>query len=257
MAASTNKANADSLPSKVANNGYPEVRGTGYGEVFHANAFELDNLARDGELFQFQNAAQGTGVTVTANTTQAAAGLTPAINFTLAATATKSVTVHRLRIRMVGIGSGHTALNLQVIIAQIAGAYSVAGTDYLVRGSAPGTAGYHNVRSDLVVASQMATLRAGIPTVALGTLPSLVAHWQPRTATIPVAGDEYMMNFGGTAFANQQSDHAIVASTTANYYYHQASPCIVAPGGSFSFGMWGASMAGTSSIEWEMLWSER
>ena len=157
---------------------------------------------------------------------------------------------------MVGIGSGHTALNVDVISSK-SPVITTAGTDYLVPSPALGVGGYKNVRSGLNKSSALSAFRAGVPIITLGTQPRLLAHWHVRTGTIPVALDEYCMTFGGPRFQPEQGDHAVVASTTVNHYQRSFAPVVIDPGDGLGIGLWAASMAGTSSIEWELVWSER
>lgn len=234
----------------------PDTRTTRYGDTYAYDSLNLDALAEDGELFVTTNAVQGTGVTVGPAITQAAAVLLPMLFGSVPTTTKKFVRLHRLKIRLTGIGSGHTSINFNVVTS-VGAVRSSAGTDYLALHSALGVAGYHGIRSDQNPASVMSALWAGVPVTTLGTTPKLITHWNPRTGTIPVALDEYTITFGGPGIFHVPADHAVVASTTVNMYYHQSAPCIVGPGSSFAVGLWAASMAGTTAAEWELIWSER
>lgn len=232
-------------------------RGTRYGEAYRLDAMSLDAMALDGSLFAVRNATRGTGVTVTANVTEAAASLAPWLLFETSPTAKKYATIHRVWIKFIGIGTTHALLNMSAITS-VGAVVTTAGTDYLNLRSTLTTAGYYNLRSDINRASEvMAKIRAGVPVITLGSNPRVVFQDLMRSATIPVAGDEITINFGGANFKGMMGDHAEVASTTVNRYFREAAPVVLGPGTSLSIAGWAASMAGTTSIEFEVVWSER
>lgn len=232
----------------------PVTRTTRYGEGIGRSADNLDMLAEDGELFMVTNATYATGVAQTANTTADTAK--PFIFMIVPTTTKKFVKLHRLMMKPTAVSSGQTQQVIQ-IITSTAPTRTSAGTDYNQYASGQAAAGYRNLRSDIAPASVLSALWVGAPVTVLGTTPRLVAEFAPRVATIPVVNDVYVMNFGGINFSSPQSDHAIVASTTVNYYYKQCAPVIVGPGTGVMVVPYAASIGGAMSWEFELIWSER
>lgn len=245
----------EALPTEppVAAGGSPENRANRYGESI-VREVHYDQLAHEGSLFQMTNATFGTGVAQTQNTTSDTTK--PFIFGIVPSTAKKSVFLHRLTMRPTAVSSGQTEQQIH-IITSTAPTRSSAGTDYNVIGSGIAAAGYRNLRQGVNNASVMSGLWVGAPVAVLGTLPRLVASFTPRVATIPVVNDVYVMEFGGALGGGHQGDHAIVASTTVNYYYKRCAPVICDPGTGFMVVPYAASIGGAMSWEFELLWSER
>lgn len=247
-------ANDSGLPVTVINQGgNPETRGSRYGDAYNVNAYSPDALAEDGELFLMTNATVGTGIAQTANTT--ADTTKPFIFMSNPVTSKKFMRIHRLRLKPTAVSSGQTVQNISVV-SSVAGSHTSAGTDYNLIGSGIAAPGYRNMRSGLNQSSVADGIWVGVPVTVLGTLPRLITNFQPRVATIPVANDIYEINFGGANWQGQ-GDHAIVASTTVDYFSTFAPPCIIDPGTCLMIIPWAGSIGGAMSWELELLWSER
>lgn len=246
----------ETLPSDllVGVNGYPlKARGNRYGEQY-TNQFSLDRLADEGSLFRVRNATQYTGVAQTANTTQDTTK--PFLFFTVPATATKSMRLHKLWLRATAIASGQTVQNIDVV-TMVGGSRSSAGTDYLINVSGlNGTIGYSNFRPDLNPSSILSGIWAGVPVTVLGTTPSLIGSHRGRTTTIPVVGDEYVINFGNLFNQGQAPGITPVGTTVDTFVKHEPA-CIVKPGCSLMVIPWAAGVGSAMSWEFDAIWSER
>lgn len=252
----TELQNIETLPSEplVQSLGYPlKYRGNRYGELYH-NQYSLDRLTLEGSLFRVRNASQYTGIAQTANTTQDTTK--PFLFFMVPITAKRSMQLHRLWMRPTAVSSGQTVQNIDVI-SSVGGSYTSGGTDYDINVSGlNATVGYSNFRPDINPTSILSVLRVGAPTVVLGTTPSLVGSFRPRTTTIPVVGDEYIINFGNL-FSGERGQSVQPVSTTINTYTKQEPACIVLPGCQLMVIPWAASIGGAMSWEFDAIWSER
>lgn len=251
MAAETIKAGERALPQRVT--GYPEVRGSEYGESY-VNPLSMHRAALQGTLFVSRNTTQGTGIAQTANTTSDTTK--PFITGTNPSTSNKNIHLIYLRLRPTAVSSGETIQTIDIVTCDGV-AWSSAGTDFNQIASGIATAGYHGVNSGLNLASVHSVLRVGVPVTVLGANPRNVVRFVPRQTTIPVVGDSYMMRFGsmGSDFWPGVSVVEPV-STTINNYVRDFTPLIIAPGTSYMIIPWAAGILGAMSWEFELCWME-
>lgn len=244
------------LPQAVGQAGAPPVRVDRYGESFSQD-LNVDRYAEEGGLFVSRNATLGTGIAQTANTTEDTTK--PFIvGFNNAAVGGKSVRLLRLLMRPTAVSSSQTIQNISVVTAA-GNNYSSAGTDYNIAVSGLNTTvGYVNTgRAGVANASILSVLRVGVPVTVLGTSPKLQAKFSPRTTTIPVIGDEYIMYFGQRGTGGGEISLVQPVSTTINRYVKYCDPVIVDAQYSFMIIPWAASIAGAMSWEYELIWGER
>lgn len=244
------------LPSEpvVQSNGAVYRRASKYGEQY-VNVLNLDRLADEGSLFRLRNPTQYTGVAQTANTTQDTTK--PFLFGSNPSTSKKSVRLLRLRLRATAVSSGQTVQNIDVITA-IGGSRASAGTDNKIQVTGlNATIGYNNVgRADVSQASVMDALWAGAPVTVLGTNAQLAASMQGRTTTIPVIGDEYIINFG-SLFSGSAGNGVTPVGTTVDSFVKQEPACIIPPGCTFMVIPWAVGIGGAMSWEYELIWTER
>lgn len=245
----------ETLPSEPPVTQNPAAaRSNRYAEQY-LQQFSLDRLAEEGSLFRVRNATLGTGIAQTANTTQDTAK--PFLVFTMPSSAKRSFRLHRLWMRPTAVSSGQTIQNIDVVV-DIGGVRASAGTDYNLKVSGlNATVGYNPIgNAVLSSSSQLSGLWVGVPAYTLGATPSLAARFQPRTTTIPVVGDEYIINFG-SLFSGGPVPVVTPVSTTINTYIKNEPAIVVPPGGSAIVIPWAASIAGAMSWEFDVIWSER
>lgn len=246
-----------SLPQAHATSA--EARGDRYGDQF-VRELDMDRIAEQGSLFRSGNATLGTGIAQTANTTE---DTTKPFIFglngdTAIPTGTgKSVRLVRLVMRPTAVSSGQTIQNISVVVS-VGGSRSSAGTDYKINVSGlNATVGYSNVgRVGANNNSILSALWVGAPVTVLGTNPRLAARFSPRTTTIPVVGDEYVMYFGTKTGSGGETSVINPVGTTINRYVKFCDPVIVDVGGSFMVIPWAAGIGGAMSWEYELVWAE-
>ncbi len=248
--------NMEDLPSSglVGANGYPLVqRSNKYGEIFH-NQLGIDRLVDEGSLFRVRNATVATGIAQTQNTTQDTAK--PFIMGRNPTTSLRTIRIHRLYLRATAIASGQTVQYVDVVV-DTGGLRASAGTDYNIRVTGlNASVGYNDLKGGAAVLSAMDQLFVGVPVYTPGTNQKLVAHIKPRTTTIPVVGDEYVMNFG-SMFAGAAGTAVTPVGTTVDTFVSQHPLVVVPPGCSFEIIPWAASVGSAMSWEFDMIWSER
>lgn len=245
---------SDVLPDRVADNAYPEARGSRYGELA-TNPFSLHRSALEGNVFIARNATQATGIAQTANTTSDTTK--PFITLTVGATAVKSVHLIYLILKPTAVSSGQTTQRIDIVTCD-GTAWSSAGTNYNQIASGIATAGYHGVNTGKNESSVLSNFYVGVPVTVLGTNSRNVVRFVPRQTTIPVIADTYGMRFG--AFGGDwalPNTGAEPVSTTVNQYWRDFLPLIIAPGTSAMVIPWAASIAGAMSWEFELAWLER
>lgn len=246
------------LPQQVAGqSGIAQDRGDRYGERFSQDLL-VDRYAEEGSLFVSRSATLGTGIAQTANTTEDTTK--PFIvGFNNAAANGKSLRLIRLLLRPTAVSSSQTIQNISIVTAG-GNVYASAGTDYNLKVSGlNATVGYANIgRAGSDQASILSVLRVGVPVTVLGTgAPKLQTRFSPRTTTIPVLGDEYIMYFGQRGTGGGEISLVQPVSTTINRYVKYCDPVIVDPQYSFMIIPWAAGIAGAMSFEYELVWSER
>lgn len=238
-----------------------ETRGNRYGEPFTELVTE-DIYAEEGSLFATRSATLGTGIAQTANTTEDTTK--PFITF-YNPTATvgalgKSVRLLRIKMRPTAVSSGQTIQNFSMVTGT-GNFYSSAGTDYSAAVTGiNATVGIANIgKSGSNVASVLTAgnLRVGVPVTVLGTNTHLQSRWSPRTTTIPVVGDEYIMYFGNRGSYAGEISTVIPVGTTIDQFVRYLEPVIIDPGNSFMIIPWAAGIGGAMSWEFEMVWGER
>lgn len=252
----------NSLPSPVQGAGTPTITSNRYGDQL------VDQLATDvgaerGALFVSRNATLGTGIAQTANTTEDTTkpfivGFNNAsATIGSGSTGGRSIRLVRLFMRPTAVSSSQTIQNISIVTAA-GNNYSSAGTDYNIKVSGlNATVGYANIgRADSDAASIMSAFRVGVPVTVLGTAPKLQAKFSPRTTTIPVVGDEYIMYFGQRGTGGGEISLVQPVSTTINRYVKYCDPVIIPPQYSFMVIPWAASIAGAMSWEFELVWME-
>ena len=245
----------ETLPEEplVGSNGAPSVRANRYGEQF-VQQYTLERLALEGSLFRVRNATIATGIAQTANTTQDTAkpficGRNPTIS-------KRSVYLHRLYLRPTAVSSSQTTQRIDVI-TDTGGLRASAGTDYNIKVTGlNASVGYNNLKGDVSRASVLDQLYVGVPVWTPGTNQQLAAHFSPRTTTIPVIGDEFIINFG-SLFAGGPVPTLTPVGTTIDTFVKNEPPVIVPPGCGFEVVLWAASIAGAMSWEFDLIWSER
>jgi hypothetical protein len=239
----------------VGVNGYPLVeRGNRYGEQYF-NQYSLDRLGDEGSLFRVRNATLGTGIAQTQNTTQDTAK--PFLAFVVPSTAIKSFRPLRIWMRPTAVASGQTIQNIDVI-TDVGGTRASAGTDYNLKVTGlNASVGYNPVgRSGLNPSSILSQLYVGVPVWTPGSQQQLQARFQPRTTTIPVVGDEYIINFG-SLFAGGPVPVVTPVSTTINTYVKNEPAIVVEPGCGMIVIPWAAGIGSAMSWEFDLIWAER
>lgn len=247
----------ETLPSEqlVAPNGTPiGERANRYAEQY-IQQLSLDRLADEGSLFRVRNATLGTGIAQTQNTTQDTAK--PFLVFSVPSTAKKSMRLLRLWLRPTAVASGQTIQNID-IITDVGGLRASAGTDYNLKVTGlNATVGYNSLgNAGLSPSSILSGLWVGVPVYTPGSGQQLAGRFQPRTTTIPVVGDEYIINFG-SLFSGGPVPVVTPVGTTIDTFVKNEPAIVVPPGCSLEVIPWAAGIGSAMSWEFDAIWSER
>ena len=109
-----------------------------------------------------------------------------------------------------------------------------------------------NLNTSVSFQSGSTTVVGGVATSAMTSGGRLVAHALLNTV-IPVVNDTYIFTFGD----NAMTTNVLLGGTTARFNTYPMPPIAVAPGWSFQMDLFGASMSGAPSYEFEYVYAER
>lgn len=228
--------------SRNADNTASIVTPSRTGSYLEAYAIELggaknNTYAEEGSYFSTYNVTDGTGIAGHAAPVQADLSTKPFIHL-FNSSATKSITIDIIRIRMTAIGAGATTTDATFWVDNNAASS---------RTSAGTLATIVNCNSASTSAAVAASIWCGPVVSAIGTGEVRVDHQRLRSV-VPVAEDQYVFQFGG---ANQSFPAAQpLSGTLIVSAYCSVAPCVVPPLGNFKFVMWGASQSGAHSAEY-------
>ena len=213
----------------------------GEGYVLPLHGGKQSVAADEGSYFNAHNVTAGTGLATAAAPT---ADSDTAVFMTVYNSASDNVRVYL------------DYLTLEVTAAGTAGAsvhftHQIDSTNRFSSGGAALTA--RNVNMDSSKAA-VATVNAGAVTATAASGASRkLGHVQLRNV-IPVIGDRYRINFGGTD--NAVSSLAVAGTAVANVVVN-LHPVVLGPGDSWVFTLYLPSQTAASSYEVDMGWIER
>lgn len=202
--------------------------------------------ADQGNYFVATNPTPGTGVAV--NNATSLADTTPTLLFQNNNPVGSNIRCYldHFWMEFTAIGSGWTAhrMTFKVDPTQSTGARYTSGGSTITP---------VNPNSDSSSASKTNVYFGAITATAASTAVRLVESHLGRTV-IPVIGDTHYYDFGaaqGQAFSNLPAEGSLQIAK-----YYACSPIIIGPQEWFAAHLWGASMAGSPTLEFGLAWIE-
>ena len=160
-----------------------------------------------------------------------------------------------LKLFVTAAGTAGTSVRLNVVVEAL-NRYSANGADYSAK--AGQAAGYTTPNPLVNSASVMSVIRIG------GTCAATAAGATARTLVnevlrpvISVAGDQYIIKFGGVGEPGMGLNSIAIAGTAIAQATYLVPPVMVPPGHSALVHIWQPAQTAASSYEFELCWWER
>lgn len=206
-------------------------------------AGKMLGYADEGSYFVTYNVTDGTGIAGHAAPVQADLSTKPFLHI-FNGSATKSIAIDFIKLRMTAIGAGATTTDFTFWVDQNGSTVKTSG----------GTVATSvNCRSDQP-SSTGAIVSFGAVVATAATSEKRIDHQRVRSV-IPVVEDQYTFSFGHTGYSMPAATP--VTGTLVLAAYVHCPPVVILPGGNFKMVMWGASQSGAHSAEYSVGWVER
>lgn len=206
-------------------------------------ASKMLGYADEGSYFVTYNVTDGTGIAGHAAPVQADLSTKPLLHI-FNGSATKSIAIDFIRLRITAVGAGATTTDFTAWIDNNGSTVKTSGgtvaTSVNCRSDQPNTTGAI-VSFGAVVATAAATEKR-------------IDHQRVRSV-VPVVEDQYTFSFGHTGYS-MPAAQALTGTAVVSAYVHMP-PCVILPGGNFKLVEWGASQSGAHSFEYTVGWVER
>ena len=221
-----------------------EVRLNRYGElIMQPSARKQHSLAEDGSYFTCNNAQAGLATAAAPTAFSATNPFLLIANTDNPGSNARSIYLDYLMLLATAAGTAGASLQVAVTIDQ--------GNRY--------TSGGSELTANIVNCSMLSAQRTSVARVFAGNITAAGAGSNVRThvgnrymkGAIPVAGDEYTINFGGIEAMNNISISTIMKSV------FNAPPLIIGPQQCALVHIWLPSQSGASSYAPELSWWER
>lgn len=204
---------------------------------------KMQAYADEGSYFVTYNVTDGTGIAGHAAPVQADLSTKPLLHL-FNGSATKSIAIDFIRLRMTAIGAGATTTDFTFWIDN-------NGSTVKTSGGTVATA--VNCRSDQPNATG-AVVSFG-PVVATAAATEKRIDHQRVRPVVAVVEDQYVFTFGNPGYA-MPAAQALTGTSVVSAQV-QCPPVVILPGGNFKMVQWGASQSGAHSFEYTIGWYER
>ena len=206
-------------------------------------AATMHNYADEGTYFSTYNVTDGTGIIGHAAPVQADLSTKPLLHL-FNGSATKSITIDFIRLRVTAVGAGATTADFTTWIDN-------NGVTVKTSGGTVATA--VNGRSDQPnTTGAIVSFGAVLASAASGE--KRLDHQRVRSV-VSVVEDQYVFAFGAPGYAMPAA--MALTGTAVVSAFVQLPPCVILPGGNFKLVQWGASQSGAHSFEYTIGWIER
>lgn len=224
----------------------PNIAITGSSKV--VSIFPGDYAACDEGSYFTSNLA-ATASTAVSCSTQALGATNPALAIINTATANAAGTAPNIYIRYIRML--FTAVDTGLTTLQAVGSLDPLNPKLSTLGTLTNTAVSTNSNSSVL---SKATIYAGVNIASALSAPGRIVHAAVLTNSIPIVLDTYIMAFGEPVSTyNLIGTMSLVKSVVV-----PVPPVIIAPGWTYTLGLWGASAAASAAtIQWDIGWIER
>lgn len=204
---------------------------------------KMQAYADEGSYFTTYNVTDGTGIAGHAAPVQADLSTKPLLHL-FNGSATKSIAIDFVRLRVTAVGAGATTTDFT---------FWIDNNGSTVKTSGGTVATNVNCRSDQPNSSGAIVTFGAVVATAAAT-EKRIDHQRVRSV-VPVVEDQYVFSFGNPGYAMPA---AMALTGTAVVSAHvQLPPMVILPGGNFKLVQWGASQSGAHSFEYTIGWVER